>query len=320
MNVAQKVSTNTLSAIGEDAAIAALVKVLGNDGAPALGPGDDCAVIEMGDGKEWQLTSDPIVEGIHFLSDADPRLVGRKAVGRALSDIAAMGGQPKWLLVNITAPGELPLDQLRAVYRGARQLTRKYGATIVGGDLGKGAELALHVFAIGQAPVGTSIRRDGACPGDVVYVTGQLGGSAAGRHFTFEPRVREGLWLREQGGVTAMMDVSDGLATDLPRLLKCSGASALLYERAIPIAPAARRIEGEKSPLLHALTDGEDFELVFTVSPERANALEAAWRKAFRLRLRRIGEIVSGPGQLLLEDKAGQRQQWTAAGFEHFRS
>ncbi len=320
MSGSNESAPRTLSAIGEDAAIAALVKVLGNAGAPSLGPGDDCAVIEMGDSHEWQLTSDPIVAGIHFLPDADPRLVGRKAVGRALSDIAAMGGQPKWFLINITAPGELSLDQLKAIYRGARQLTRKYGATIVGGDLGKGSELALHVFAIGQAPVGTSIRRDGARRGDIVYVTGQLGGSMAGRHFTFEPRIREGVWLRKQGGVTAMMDVSDGLATDLPRLLKRSGVSALLQERAIPIAPAARRIDDEKTPLLRALTDGEDFELVFTVSPERASALEAAWRNAFRLRLSQIGEIVSGDGQLFLEDKSGQRQQWTAAGFEHFRS
>ncbi len=320
MKKAKHTTARTLSAVGEDAAIAALVKVLGDDGAPALGPGDDCAVVEMGDGKEWQLTSDPIVEGIHFLSEAEPRLIGRKAVGRALSDIAAMGGQPKWVLVNITAPGELALDQLKSIYRGARQLTRKYGATIVGGDLGKGPELALHVFAIGQSPAGSSIRRDGAHPGDILYVTGQLGGSALGRHFAFEPRIREGLWLRKQGGVTAMMDISDGLATDLPRLLKRSGASALLQERAIPIAPAARRLEDGKSPLLHALTDGEDFELVFTVSPERATALEDAWRKAFRLRLTRIGEILAGPGQLLLEDKSGQRQQWTAAGFEHFRS
>lgn len=310
----------TLAGVGEDRAIAALVGLLGGMDAATVGPGDDCAVVPLPDTRwEWQLTSDPVVEGVHFLADAAPRLIGRKAVGRVLSDLAAMGGEPKWLLINISAPAHYPLDDLRSIYRGVNALARKYGAAVVGGDVGKGPALALHVFGIGQAPSGSSVRRAGAMPGDRLYVTGTLGGSGAGRHLTFEPRVREGIWLREHEWVRAMMDVSDGIARDLRRMLAVSGVGAVLYERSIPVSRAARAVAVDgRSPLAHALMDGEDFELLFTVPASLCSKFEAAWRRQFRLRCTCVGEITANREELLMQNQNGAVRVFTGDGFEHF--
>lgn len=311
---------HTLKEVGEDAAIAALLTALGRTNGPAVvGPGDDCAVVAVdGAEEDWLLTSDPVVEGVHFGADTDPRLVGRKAVGRVFSDVAAMGGEPVWVLVNVMAPADCAVDWLKAVYRGARLLCRKYGAQIVGGDVGEGSVLALHVFGVGRAPRGAAIRRGGAQPGDLIYVTGRLGGSAARKHLTFEPRITEGLWLREQGWPNAMMDVSDGPATDLRRLAAMSKVGAELDAARIPIAKAAREIGDGRSPLSHALTDGEDFELLFTVSENRRDAFESSWKETFALPCTPIGRITARAGRLTIREADGRVKPLTERGYEHF--
>lgn len=309
----------TLKDVGEDAAIAALLAAFGRADGAMVGPGDDCAVVAVEGGcDDWLLTSDPVVEGVHFEADTDPRLVGRKAVGRVFSDMAAMGGEPVWLLVNVMAPAHCAVDRLKAVYRGARALCRKYGAQIVGGDVGVGPVLALHVFGVGRAPRGAAIQRVGARPGDMLYVTGRLGGSAAGKHLTFEPRITEGVWLREQGWPNAMMDVSDGLATDLRRLIAMNKVGAELDIVRVPIAKAARAVGDGRSPLCHALTDGEDFELLFTVSEDRCAAFESSWNDMFRLPCARIGRITSRAGHVTIRDGDGRVKPLTEHGYEHF--
>ncbi len=307
--------------VGEDAVIRALLRVLGRAPGGTTGPGDDCAVVPLPDSPwEWHLTSDPVVEGIHFLADTPPRAIGHKAVGRVLSDLAAMGSEPQWLLIDVTAPPDYPVRALQDIYRGASRLAKRCGATIMGGDVGKAEQLSLHVFGIGQAPVNQGILRRGARAGDFIFVSGRLGGSLLGRHLKFIPRVAEGQWLRTCGGVTAMMDISDGLATDLPRLLALNGLGAELEAASIPIHPDARRMEDTHSDLYHALTDGEDFELLFTVSPRHREQLESDWKATFKLPCRCIGRITGQAQQFLIQYPDGRQEQWTAAGFQHFVS
>ena len=213
----------TLQDIGESAAIERICSRLPDSAEVIVGPGDDCAVIRPagGGGKEWLLTSDPVIEGVHFLADTPRRSVGRKAIGRALSDIAAMGGEPAWALVDIAAPSGTPVATLDELCGGAIDCAQQYGLAIVGGDMSEGPALELHVFAIGSIPAGQAVLRSGAAQGDILFVTNSLGGSASGKHIDFEPRIREGAWLRDWAN--AMIDVSDGLATDLRHLAEMSG-------------------------------------------------------------------------------------------------
>jgi thiamine-monophosphate kinase len=154
----------------------------------------------------------------------------------------------------------------------------------------------------------------------VLYVTGRLGGSRLGKHLTFEPRVAEGRWLREGQWATAMMDVSDGLSTDLRRLLQRSGVGVELEAAAVPIDPAVDQLQDGRSPLEHAWSDGEDFELLFTVAASRRVAFEAAWRAQFELACTAIGRITDQSGECTLVEPSGARRRWTAHGYEHFRS
>ena len=268
-----------------------------------VGTGDDCAVVRIhGSKDDLVYTTDAVIEGVHFLPDTDAEQVGHKAVGRVLSDIAAMGASPLHVLINLVAPASCPVQRIERIYRGAARLARRFGSAIVGGDTAKGRTLELHVFGVGSVPRGRALLRSGAKPGDAIFVTGKLGGSLSGRHLSFVPRLKEGTWLREGRWANAMIDLSDGLATDLQHVLNASGVGAELIEAAIP------RSRG--STLHEALTDGEDFELLFTVPARKAQAFERAWKKAFRLPATRIGHI--------LRDR-GLRPLLQQQGFEHFR-
>lgn len=288
------------------------------------GVGDDCAVIRLPGrktddsqgGVEWVLTSDPVVEGVHFERDAAPDGIGHKATGRVLSDIAAMGAAPACALVNVVAPAEMAVERLEAVYQSACRTASRYGLTIVGGDVAGGPVLALHVFAIGQAPQGTSVTRAGARPGQEIFVTGELGGSLQGRHLNFVPRVQEGLWLRDRAA--AMIDLSDGLATDLRHILEESGVGALLDLDAIPLSEAARAADDKRAPLQHALCDGEDFELLFTVPAERRSELEREWARAFDVKCTRIGRVTKANGVVECRDEDGRTGTLDAQGFAHW--
>ena len=189
---------------------------------------------------------------------------------------------------------------------------------IAGGDLSAGPVLELHVFAVGRASAGRAILRQGARPGDALYVTGALGGSRRGRHLRFEPRLAEGQWLLAGRWATAMMDLSDGLALDLPRLLEQSGRGAEIRLADLPIHPDARRVRDGRTPLEHALSDGEDYELLFTVPAARCAAFENAWRRRFRLRCTRIGRILPRSRGLAAVDVAGRRSHIQQGGYEHF--
>ncbi len=215
---------------------------------------------------------------------------GWKALCRAISDIAAMGGTPREALISLTAPPETPLAWVTDFYAGLKRAARRYGAGIAGGETTSappGSPLVISVALLGEAAENLVLSRGGAHPGDVLAVTGRLGNSfASGWHLAFTPRVAEGQWLAAAGGVTAMMDVSDGLAKDLPRLARLSGCGWRLDLDALPLRAGA--------DTAGALGDGEDHELLLTVNPSQWETLLTGWRKTFpRLPLTKIGEMAA---------------------------
>lgn len=309
----------TLRDIGEREAIRRLSGKLFPAVAEVVGIGDDAAVMrDKGFGADLVLTSDPVIEGTHFTIDAPAKGIGNKAVGRVLSDIAAMGAEPLWLLINIVAPPEMPFDKLQQIYSGASALALKFGVAIIGGDVASGATLALHVFGVGKLPRGTAVCRSGASEGDILYVTGDLGGSIRRKHLFFEPRVAEGIWLRANQWATSMIDLSDGLAEDLQHLIDMSRTGAEIDMEAVPVSRAAREMNDGKSPMDHALTDGEDFELLFTVTPGKAESFEQAWRMEFNLPCTRIGLVTGRTGVIICRTKQGAATLAGKRGYEHY--
>jgi thiamine-monophosphate kinase len=276
-----------------------------------VGIGDDAAVVSNpGPTLDLVYTTDAVVESVHFLPGTDPRLVGRKMAGRLLSDLAAMGAEPRHMLFNLVSPPGYRAADMKAIYEGADALASAHGAAIIGGDTMCARPLALHGFATGVVPAGRAVLRSGAKTGDRIYVTGELGGSINGKHLDFEPRVPEGIWLREGGWPHAMMDISDGVARDLPRLCCASGVGAVLRERSIPVSPAAASWHA-------ALCDGEDYELLFTVDASRASEFETAWRSFSKLRCTCIGEMSGAPDQILIMHADGKRAAFSPSGFDH---
>jgi len=305
--------------IGEDQLIRRLKRWAPGRVDVVCGIGDDCAVVRTGrrDPYDLLLKSDPVIEGVHFGPEASGASIGHKALGRVLSDLAAMGGEPLWILVDLVVPPTADVAHIESIYRGMAKLARRYGVAVVGGDTSCGPTLEVHVFAVGRIGRGKAILRSGARPGDALYVTGTLGGSGLGRHLRFEPRLREGQWLRDSGAVTAMMDVSDGLATDLRRMAAASGTGAVLDAACIPVSKAARQIKDKRSALEHALTDGEDFELLFTVQRRKQKSFETAWQKNFGRPCTRIGEMTAKRG--IVELCAGIHcEKLSLHGYEHF--
>ena len=281
-----------LKDIGEDALIERLVNQLDQDGDLVVGPGDDCAVIDVGDQQRYQLLkTDCIVEGVHFLPSANAEHVGWKAVARVLSDFAAMGGYPSQLLVTLVMPETQSVAYVEKLYQGMKRCVEPYGAVISGGEtssLPVHSAMVISVSGTGWVDKNKLVRRDGGKPGDVVMVTGQLGGSIQGTHLTFTPRLEEAGWLVENFQLHSMMDLSDGLAKDLPRLAKLSQCGYMINESTVPCS--------QSSDLIGALGDGEDYELLMTVSAEDAGEIEERWKEIFpELSITAIGKLTGDP-------------------------
>lgn len=288
-----------------------------------VGPGDDCAVLDLGAAdREWLFKTDAVVEGVHFTSSIEPERIGHKALARCVSDIAAMGGTPTVALVTIGLPRDYDAARVQAVYEGMNRLARRYDMAIAGGETTTNPDrIFISISMLGWVARGKAILRSGARVGDAIFVTGELGGSIGGRHLDFEPRVHEGQWLAQHFTINSMIDLSDGLAGDLRHILTASQVGAELLASAVPITRqaklAARAESSAKPPLLAALTDGEDFELLFTVAGRSAVPLLDAWKKRFpKTRLSCIGKIVPGHG-VLIRDKHGVRPL-NVHGYVHF--
>jgi thiamine-monophosphate kinase len=273
-------------------------------------------------GRYLLLKTDAVVQGVHFSATTEPERIGHKALGRCLSDIAAMAGRPIAALVTMALPTHFEAPFLQRIYDGMSLLAKRHGVAIVGGETTTNPErLLISVCVLGDVAADKCILRSGAEAGDALFVTGDLGGSLAGKHLEFEPRLAEARWLADHFAIHAMIDLSDGLAGDLRHLLRLSNGGAEILAGAIPISRAAKmqaRTESSaRTPLLAALSDGEDFELLFTVAGRVAVPLLDAWKKQFsKTRLSCIGKITSAPG-LKLRDKTGLRPL-EAHGYVHF--
>ena len=278
--------------------------------------GDDCAVLPCADpGKFLLYTCDPVVEGVHFLRDTPPRRVGWKAMARNLSDIAAMGGLPRWAIVSVGLRPQTTLRWVEELYAGLRAAAAKFGCQIVGGDTTRVThEQFVVVTLVGDVERSRVVRRRGARVGDSVFVTGSLGGSLRGKHLTFVPRITEARWLVDNFPIHAMIDLSDGLSSDLQRLVEAGkrGVGYEIHAAEVPLARAARgRLDA-------ALNDGEDFELLFTIDPRHVTALRTKWVRTFALALTEIGRVVRSRGQIALIERDGTRRRLTPAGYDHF--
>jgi len=287
-----------------------------------LGPGDDTAVLRWPSGADCLVTTDMLLEGSCFrLVETHPgapgagtaRQVGRKAMAVNLSDIAAMAGVPVAAVVSVGLPRRGGRALAEELYLGLREMADAFDTAIVGGDTNSwDGPLVVNVTLLGEATPRGAVHRKGARPGDWLLVTGPLGGSLLGKHLDFTPRVREALALHAAVALHAMIDISDGLAADIAHLYTESGCGAVLRADAIPVADAARAMNDGRSPLEHALADGEDFELVFAVSPADAESL---LRTPPIPGLSVIGECVAETGLWLEED--GQRRPLPPMGYVH---
>jgi thiamine-monophosphate kinase len=260
----------------------------GPSGRVLTGIGDDTAVLETARGP-LLFAADMLLEGVHFrLQDTQPELVGRKALAVNLSDIAAMAGTPIAVTVSLAVPSGIdPVIPLR-IMQGLSDLAREYDVAVCGGDTNVwNHSLVIDVAVIGEAPPQGAVLRSGARAGDEIFVTGPLGGTILGKHLNFTPRLREAAWLRAHYPVSAMIDLSDGLATDLRHLLSASGVGAVLFRDRIPVNSDP---SGTPYTLEQAICGGEDFELCFTVNSAAADKIrqDESWPGARPVHIGRI--------------------------------
>ena len=297
-----------LKSIGEDALVARLIEGLPVGDHVIAGAGDDCAVLPGRNAGEFQLfKTDCIVEGVHFLADAQPERIGWKAMARAVSDIGAMGGLPGEALITLVLPTEKTVEFVEGVYSGLRKCAEQFGVSIVGGETSRTADkksdqgAVISVSLLGAVETDRCVLRSGGREGNSVFVTGKLGGSIKGWHLSFLPRVQEARWLVSNFEIHSMMDLSDGLASDLPRMAKASGVGFVLNDQSIPCS--------EGCSTQQALTDGEDYELLFTCSSAERAKLQQAWQQQFpNLTLTKIGELCP----------AETKQDSSKSGWDHF--
>ena len=282
----------------------------------SLGIGDDAAVVRFPQPADCLLAVDMLMEGTDFtFPEVTPGQAGRKALAVNLSDLAAMAGRPIAALVSLALPRSYGPEFARELHAGLQALADEFDVAVAGGDTNTwDGPLVVSVTLVGETAGRGPVRRSGAQVGDWIMVTGSFGGSIAGRHHSFQPRVREAIRLHELVELHAMIDVSDGLAADLYHILDESGTGAVVQEEAIPISDAGRSMSDGRSPLEHALGDGEDFELVFTVSPAEGERLLR--QPPFETPVTRIGEIVAGSGAQIAT-AAGERRPLPRMGWEH---
>lgn len=285
----------TIASLGETRLIAQIRRWLGDASPPAPGGiGDDCAVLPR-PRRGLLVTVDPVIRGQHFDDTMAPAAVAAKLLRRNLSDIAAMGGVPRHAVIALAAPPQLSVAWLRGFYRALGRLARRHRVQVVGGDCAQSdGFLGAFLTLAGDAPA-RPLTRMAARAGDLVFVSGALGGSILGHHWKFTPRLDEGRWLAGRREVHAAIDVSDGLGKDLPALVP-GGLAVVVDPRHLPVSAAARRLAATtgRPALDHALNDGEDYELLFTAHAARAEALIVAWHRRFATPLSCIGRIVPG--------------------------
>ena len=255
------------------------------------GPGDDCAVVAAPDnGRLLLLKTDCVVERVHFRPNDKPSSVGWKAMARTLSDFAAMAGLPQFALVTLVVSADREARWVKEIYRGLHQAADRFAVAIVGGETSRtDGPATISVAVVGTVEEDRWVSRAGGKVGDALFVTGKLGGSIDRKHLNFTPRIAEARWLSANFSIHAMMDLSDGLGADLPRLSAASGLGFAIEEKALP------RTRG--CSVEAAINNGEDYELLFAIAPNDADSLQAKWRRKFSsLALTRIGVLLPVAG------------------------
>ncbi len=285
-----------------------------------IGIGDDCSSIKINHNLLYLITTDMLVEGTHFeLKKNTPRKIGKKSIACSISDIAAMGCSAKYAVVSICFPLKTKTRFAKELFLGMKEEADEYNIKIIGGDIVKGKKmLAINVAMFGKNDGLKPVTRSGAKVDDAIMVTGTLGGSILRKHISFRPRLKEGLILNKKFSINSMIDVSDGLVADLNHLLEESGAGASLYEDKIPISADAKKLARKTglSVLYHALHDGEDYELLFTLSNKESERLLAS--RSFSIRVSKIGHIKKQSG-IFMQDSNRKLRKIKPLGYKHFK-
>lgn len=293
--------------LGEFGLIKRIVKQIKTDTSVIKGSGDDCAVLEFDENRYQLFTCDMLVEGVDFTRKDSPYLIGRKAVAVSISDIASCQGLPRYCLISLGVPRNTSVSFIDQLVRGMRHIAGEYKVNIVGGDLSRAGKLTIDVSMLGMVEKKYLSLRSGAKRGDIIFVSGPLGGSILGKHLRFSPRLKEARFLAKNFKVNSMIDISDGLTLDLGHILEQSKVGAVIYAELIPISKQARN-------LADALYMGEDFELLFTVSRKEAKRILSKGLNNFKP----IGEITDRKFGLRLIDERNREKNIKPFGFQHF--
>jgi thiamine-monophosphate kinase len=271
---------------GEDRLVDQLLPLLPHNREVILGAGDDCAIVKSGNSDKLQLLkTDCLVEEIHFTKKMPPESVGWKAMARPLSDFAAMSGVPQFGLVTLVVPSRTTVAWVKKLYRGIGKAARAFGVAVVGGETSRTEGPAvISITVMGFVEKGRWVGRAGGKVNDEIFVTGRLGGSIRGGHLKFVPRIAESRWLTQNFRIHAMMDLSDGLGADLPRLARASKVGFEIDPKKLPLNPGCT--------IRQAISDGEDYELLFALAPKDSRLLPSRWARKFpNLSLTRIGRF-----------------------------
>ncbi|MBK1879990.1 thiamine-phosphate kinase [Pelagicoccus mobilis] len=311
-----------IGSLGESALIEKLRTWLGASSPTSpFGIGDDCAVLPSVTPNSQQLvTADPIIYGKHFDDSVGPEQAAAKLLRRNLSDIAAMGGRPTHAVIALALSSNVSISWIESFYKGLALEAEQFSVSIVGGDVSSadgflGAFLTLYGETLPQP---RPLLRKNATPESPIFVTGELGGTRIKKHYSFTPRLAEGQWLAQSGVCTSCSDLSDGLGKDFANITP-DGLVCVIDCEKVPVATDAESIskESQHSPLYHAFNDGEDFELIFTLSPDtNLDAFKLDWEANFDTPLSQIGVLREGESGLIL---ANEPSNFSATGYEHLR-
>ncbi|MFC1658201.1 thiamine-monophosphate kinase [Candidatus Omnitrophota bacterium] len=295
--------------LGEFGLIDTIKRMVGSCRGVVRGIGDDCAVLPYNSREFLLLTCDMLVEGVDFNRRHSLYLVGKKSLGCCVSDIAACGGTPAYAQVSLGLYANMPVSRVKQLYRGIIRQAERFKVKVVGGDISQSDKLVIDISLTGLVKKNEFIARSGAKKGDIIFVTGRLGGSIYGRHLRFTPRLKEAQYLVKHYRINSMIDISDGLIQDLRHILQESGKGAILYKELIPVSHAAQNFN-------QALFMGEDFQLLFTLPVAEAKRLISSPEKnGFSL----IGEITEKSQGLVLLDRQAREIKIRSSGFQHFK-
>ena len=272
------------------------------------GIGDDTAVLKYTKDKYLLYTCDMLLEGRHFLSKIDGHLVGKKSLSVNISDIAAMGGVPKFAIISLGIPSSMNVSYVDDIYKGILSVAKNFNVDIVGGDTISSDKIIINISLLGEVEKRFLVLRSGARQGDEIFITGAIGGSLKGKHLSFIPHLKQARFLVRNFRINSMIDISDGLLADLGHILRLSKKGALLYKKDMPISRHADSFNS-------AIKDGEDFGLIFTLSEKETDRLQKKW--PFKTRLSRIGKIVKDRGLYIIEN-SGRRNRIESKGYTHF--